>query len=372
MSGNYIDPGPEAQQQDPSLNDQPQYVAGLTETADRLARRPWPTRPLRPDIVLSFEFFPTVKPRATEDLVGCARRLGEINPRFVSVTYGAGGSTQERTFVTIDRLQSALTCPVAGHLTVVGATKAETTAAIDRYLDMGVRHIVALRGDPPSGSANGSGLGTGSNGPGFETAAELVGAIRTRADERGLRGNDHVKISVAAYPEVHPKAVSAQADMDNLKRKIDAGADQAITQFFFDNSDYLRFVDSCRAAGITAPVVAGIMPVTSFSRVANFASRCGAAIPAWMSDLYRGLDDAPDVHQLVSVTVAAEQCRELAEHGVRHFHFYTMNRPELSLAICRVLGFDTRSTTSASATTGATSDVEEVVALPPTSAGLIA
>ena len=311
-------------------------TSGLAETADRLARRPWPARPIRPDVNVSFEYFPTTGDDAAADLIDCATRLDALGPRFVSVTYGAGGTSQDRTFATVERLQPSVHSPVAGHLTTVGASKSETDAVIDRYLELGVRHIVALRGDPPA-----DGNGSDPSKPGYQTATDLVAAIRGRVDKAGLdRAGDNVTISVAAYPEVHPKATSAKADLDNLKAKLDAGADQAITQFFYDNESYLRFVERCLRSGITAPIVAGIMPVTSFKRVANFAGRCGTTIPPWMDELYRGLDEAPDVHQLVSATLAAEQCRQLAEHGVRNFHFYTMNRPELSLAVGRILAFD--------------------------------
>lgn len=306
-------------------------IEGLDETARRLARRPWPTRPLRRHVAVSFEYFPTNSESATARLDECAQRLDEVSPSYVSVTYGAGGSSRDRTIATIERLQSMVSAPVAGHLTTVNATKAQTLAVVDRYLEMGVRHIVALRGDPP---ADADGPPDGADG--YTTAAELVAAVRAQARKHT---DDHVTISVAAYPEVHPKARSAAADLANLVEKIDAGADQAITQFFYDNGNYLEFLARCREAGIDVPIVAGIMPIASFSRVSSFAERCGARIPQWMTELYRGLDDAPDVHRLVSATLAAEQCRELAEHGVSRFHFYTMNRPELTLSTCRLLGF---------------------------------
>ena len=332
MTTNYIDPeivDPKSVAMSP---DRVGYAADLDETAKRLALRPWPTRPLQHEIAVSFEYFPPSSEPAGDALVDCAHRLDDLDPAYVSVTYGAGGSNRDRTFATIERLHAEVRSPVAGHLTTVGATKAETLSVIDRYLELGVRHIVALRGDEPADAgraANGTGV------VGYRSAAELVAAIRARSPQHT---DDHVTISVAAYPEVHPKAESAEADLAVLIEKIDAGADQAITQFFYDNSTYLEFLGRCREAGITAPILAGIMPVTSFKRVSSFAARCGTSIPSWMSDLYRGLDDAPDVHQLVSATLAAEQCRELAEHGVRHFHFYTMNRPELTLSTCRVLG----------------------------------
>ncbi len=334
MTSNYIDPALADVASAQTPPDAAGYAQGLDETARRLARRPWPAEPRRRDVSVSFEYFPTNSDRAAAALDDCARRLDEMKPAFVSVTYGAGGSSRDRTFATIDRLQSTLSSPVAGHLTTVSATEAETLAVVDRYLDLGVRHIVALRGDPPAGSES-----TDTAPVGYETAADLVAAVRARAHERT---DEHVMISVAAYPEVHPKAASAEADLASLVEKIDAGADQAITQFFYDNDAYLDFLARCRDADISVPIVAGIMPVTSFKRVSNFAERCGTRIPAWMSDLYRGLDDAPDVHQLVSATLAAEQCRELVEHGVDRFHFYTMNRPELTLSICRLLGIGDR------------------------------
>ena len=334
MPSNYIDPALADVPSLPTPTDDVGYAEGLDETASRLARRPWPARPLERRISVSFEYFPPNGDAAADKLHDCARRLDALGPAYVSVTYGAGGSSRDRTFATIERLQSAVASPVAAHLTTVNATKAQTLSVIDRYLEMGVRHIVALRGDPP---AEGAGSVTATDG--YATAADLVAAIRNQA---GKHTDDHVTISVAAYPEVHPKAVSADADLANLVQKIEAGADQAITQFFYDNHGYLSFLERCRRAGISVPIVAGIMPVISFSRMTAFAERCGTRIPAWMTDLYRGLDDAPDVHQLVSATLAAEQCRELAEHGVSRFHFYTMNRPELSLSTCRLLGITGR------------------------------
>lgn len=296
---------------------------GVGDAADRLARRPWPATPLRPGLEVSFEFFPTTSKEAGDRLTSCVAELQPLDPSFVSVTYGAGGSSQDRTMKTLESLgESGLN--LAGHLTTVGASKAETLDVVDTYLDMGVSHIVALRGDEPAD-------GFTPSEPGFGSAAELVAGIRDRAGDR-------VEISVAAYPETHPKAVSPNDDIDRLKEKIDAGADRAITQFFYDNDSFLRFQDRCRAAGISVPIVAGIMPIGSFSRVANFAGRCGTKIPDWMPELFSGLEEAPEVHQLVAATVAAEQCRELAERGVRNFHFYTMNRAELTAATCRILG----------------------------------
>ncbi len=307
----------------------------LGDAAERLARRPWPAIPLRAELEVSFEFFPPNSEEATDRLVGCAAELDRLGPSFASVTYGAGGSNRDRTLDTLDRLIAGTTLRLAGHLTTVAASKDETLAMVDRYRDRGVDHIVALRGDPPADQGT-----TAPETTGFASAAELVSGIREQV-------GDEVEISVAAYPEVHPKALSAAADLDRLKEKIDAGADRAITQFFYDNDTFLRFQDRCRAAGISIPIVAGIMPITSFKNISRFANRCGTNIPEWMPELFDGLDDAPEIHRLVAATVAAEQCRELAERGVRHFHFYTMNRPELTVATCRILGIrPTSSSTS--------------------------
>jgi methylenetetrahydrofolate reductase (NADPH) len=296
----------------------------VDEAARRLARRPWPATPLHTDLQVSFEFFPAATPEGLDKLAATARRLAPLDPRFVSVTYGAGGTSRDRTFGALARLGRDTDLHLAGHLTTVGASRGQTLDVVDAYLDLGVRHIVALRGDEPVDGAP-------PVADGFGSAAELVAGIRDRV-------GDAVEISVAAYPEIHPKAASPQADLDNLKAKIDAGADRAITQFFYDNDAFLRFQDRARGAGITVPIAAGIMPVGSFPRVSSFAERCGAGIPPWMPELFAGLDDAPDIHQLVAATVAAEQCRGLAERGVRHFHFYTMNRAELTAATCRILG----------------------------------
>ncbi|MEM7274440.1 MAG: methylenetetrahydrofolate reductase [NAD(P)H] [Actinomycetota bacterium] len=314
------------------------------EAADRLAKRPWPAVPIRP-LDVSFEFFPTATPESATKLTTCVSELAPLGPSFVSVTYGAGGTSQDRTLQTLARLGRSAPVPLAGHLTTVAASREETLAVVDAYLDLGVRHIVALRGDPPSD-------GPVERPDGFATAADLVAGIRDHV-------GDAVEISVAAYPETHPRATSPADDIDRLKEKIDAGADRAITQFFYDNDAFLRFQDRCRAAGISVPIVPGIMPIGSFTRVANFAARCGTAIPAWMPELFAGLDDAPEIHQLVAATVAAEQCRELAERGVRSFHFYTMNRPELTAATCRILGLrpTAANTTDAAATSTTTGPI---------------
>lgn len=301
----------------------------IDDAADRLARRPWPATPLR-GLEISFEFFPTATEDGAARLDRCAEELEPLRPRFASVTYGAGGSNQDRTLATLERLADRTSLPLAGHLTTVGASKDQTLQVVEAYLERGIRHIVALRGDPPAAGDRPS----PDHGPGFADAAELVAAVRDRADRSGAS----VEISVAAYPEVHPKAASPESDLDSLKRKVEAGADRVITQFFFDNDAFIRFQERCRIADIGVPIVAGIMPIGSFTRVSNFAGRCGTAIPPWMPELFAGLEEAPEIHQLVAATVAAEQCRELAERGIRHFHFYTLNRPELTAATCRILG----------------------------------
>ena len=299
------------------------------ETAARLARRPWPTTPLRPGVEVSFEFFPPATPQGEANLASCAAQLEPLGPKFVSVTYGAGGTTQDRTQAAVRSLAGDTNMAVAGHLTCVGATREHVGAVIDDYITTGVRHIVALRGDAPEGQQDGSVAG------GYRDATELVAGIRTHVAGTSAEG---IEISVGAYPEVHPKAASPQADLDSLKAKLDAGADRAITQFFFDTDVFLRFLDRARSAGITAPIVPGIMPVANFVNICRFSERCGTSIPSWMHELFADLDDAPEVHQMIAATVAAEQCRRLAEHGVTQFHFYTMNKPELTAATCRILG----------------------------------
>ncbi len=296
------------------------------ETAARLARRPWVTTPIRPELEVSFEFFPPGSSAATNQLDSCIAELAPLEPSFVSVTYGAGGTTQHRTVSTIESLAASTDLEVAGHLTCVGSTATEVDTVVDSYVAAGVRRIVALRGDAPPGEGDGTVDG------GYHTAADLVAGLRRRPD------GDQFDISVAAYPEIHPKAASAAADLENLERKFEAGADRAITQFFFDTDVFVRWFETVRMAGITAPIVAGIMPVTNFTKLVGFAKRCGTDIPSWMHDLFGGLDDSPEIRRMVAATVAAEQCRLLVEHGVRHFHFYTMNQPELSVAVCRMLG----------------------------------
>lgn len=279
-------------------------------------------------IEVSFEFFPPKTAEMEQTLWKSIQRLAPLAPRFVSVTYGAGGSTRERTHQTVHRILQETALVPAAHLTCVAATRGEIDAVADDYWNAGVRHVVALRGDIPGGEA-----------PYFPTpggyayATELVEGLRRRHD---------FEVSVAAYPETHPEARSSAEDLDNLKRKLDAGATRAITQFFFDNWTFLRFVDRARKAGITAPIVPGIMPVTNFTQTAKFAKSTGASIPAEFAKHFEGLDDDLETRKLVAAAVAAEQVTQLQQAGVREFHFYTLNRADLSYAICHMLGLRPR------------------------------
>ena len=282
------------------------------------------------DAAVSFEFFPPKTPKMEETLWEAVTALEPLAPRFVSVTYGAGGSTRERTHATVARIQRETSMAAAAHLTCVEATKAEIDAVAEEYWAAGIRHIVALRGDPPV-----AGTKFASHPGGYENAAALVA---------GLKKLHPFEISVAAYPECHPDSADAAADIDNLKRKMDAGANRAITQFFFSPEAYFRFRDRVAAAGITAEIVPGILPVSNVAQTRKFAGMCGAEIPDWMDRLFEGLDDHPAARQLVAATVSAEMCRRLYAGGVRGFHFYTLNRAELSFAICHLLGIRTGGT----------------------------
>jgi methylenetetrahydrofolate reductase (NADPH) len=277
--------------------------------------------------LVSFEFFPPTDPEMEATLWQTVRRLAPLSPRFVSVTYGADGSTKDRTLEVVQRLQAETSLTVAPHLTSIGSSRAEVLELAGRYWHSGIRHLVALRGDAPA--ANVAAGRTADAASGFEWGVDLVRALRSVAD---------FDISVAAYPEVHPQAHSASDDLDNLKAKIDAGATRAITQFFFDNDAYLRFRDQCAAAGITAPIVPGILPILRFQQVQRFARRCGASIPAWIRQRFDGLDDDAETRRLLGAAVALEQVEQLQRHGVEEFHFYTLNRAELSYAICHALG----------------------------------
>ncbi len=277
----------------------------------------------RPPPALSFEFFPPRTEALEQQLWACIQRLAPLAPRFVSVTYGAGGSTQARTHATVARLAAETDLVPAAHLTCVGATRDEVDEVARQYWSAGVRHIVALRGDPSPGSEYEPHPG------GYRFAADLVAGLRRVAD---------FEISIGAYPEVHPGASNPVADLENLKRKLDAGATRAITQYFFDTSVYLRFIDLCLAAGITAPIVPGIMPVSNFAQAARFSAMCGASVPGWMGRLFEGTDNDPETRRLVGMMIAAEQVRLLQANGVDEFHFYTLNRPDLTYAIAHVLG----------------------------------
>jgi methylenetetrahydrofolate reductase (NADPH) len=276
------------------------------------------------DVAVSFEFFPPKSEKMEAQLWDAVTQLKPLAPSFVSVTYGAGGSTRERTHATVARIIAEAKLPAAAHLTCVAASKAEIREVAEQYWEAGVRHIVALRGD-----AGEPGAPFTPHPEGYASAAELVS---------GLKAIAPFEISVAAYPETHPDARSPQDDIDNLKRKLDAGATRAISQFFFSPETFFRFRDQCAAAGIDAPILPGILPVTNVAQARKFAQACGAAIPAWMDGLFEGLDEMPAARQLVAATVAAELCRRLYAGGVRDFHFYTLNRPELAYAICHLLG----------------------------------
>jgi len=276
------------------------------------------------DAKVSFEFFPPKSEKMEQTLWHAIETLAPLKPEFVSVTYGAGGSTRERTHATVARIAAETDVPAAAHLTCVDASKDEIAEVARAYWAAGVRHIVALRGDPPR-----EGERFVPHVDGYQSAAELVAGLRTIAP---------FEISVAAYPEMHPEATCADTDIVNLKRKLDAGASRAITQFFFSPEAYFRFRDRAAAAEIDAEIVPGILPVSNVAQTRKFAAMCGAAIPAWMDRLFDGLDDHPATRQLVAATVAGEMCRKLYAGGVREFHFYTLNRAELAYAICHLLG----------------------------------
>jgi len=285
---------------------------------------PLPVRQPENLLKISFEFFPPRNEKMERDLWDAVKRLEPLAPKFVSVTYGAGGSTRERTHNTVSRITEETSLAAAAHLTCVSATREEVDDVARRYWDAGIRHIVALRGDAPEGED------TYTPHPGgYAYAADLVTGLKKVAD---------FEVSVAAYPETHPTASSADADLDNLKRKIDAGAVRAITQYFFDGDVYLRFMDRVHAAGVNVPVVPGILPVTNFAQVRKFSAMCGTSVPQWMAELFEGLDDDPETRKLVAATVAAEQCRMLQANGVNEFHFYTLNRADLAYAISHILG----------------------------------
>jgi len=276
-------------------------------------------------IRVSFEFFPPKTDEMEATLWESISRLAPLAPNFVSVTYGAGGSTRERTHATVKRILAETLLVPAAHLTCVGATRAEVDAVIDSYCAAGVRHIVALRGDPLGGVGERYAPHPG----GYSNAADLVAGIKRIAD---------VEVSVSAYPERHPDSPTVEADIDMLKAKVDAGASRAITQFFFENDLYFRYLDRVRARGIAIPIVPGILPVQNIKQTKSFAQRCGASVPRWLAERFEGLEEDPSTRKLIAAAVAAEQVLDLVDQGVSDFHFYTMNRADLVYAVCHLLG----------------------------------
>ncbi|MGI9403776.1 MAG: methylenetetrahydrofolate reductase [NAD(P)H] [Hyphomicrobium sp.] len=277
------------------------------------------------EIEVSFEFFPPKTEKMEAALWTAIERLAPLRPEFVSVTYGAGGSTRERTHATVARIIKETELKPAAHLTCVSATKDEVDAVARDYWAAGVRHIVALRGDPPAGP----GTKYEPHPGGYVNAADLVA---------GLKKIANFEISVAGYPEKHPESSSLAADVDYLKAKVDAGADRIITQFGFDNAPYLGFLERARAAGIWVPITPGIVPIHNYKQVAGFAGRAGASLPSWLAHRFEGLEDDPATSHLVAAAVATEQVMDLVDEGVKKFHFYTLNRADLVYAICHLLG----------------------------------
>jgi methylenetetrahydrofolate reductase (NADPH) len=276
---------------------------------------------------ISFEFFPPKTEEMERSLWETINRLAPLNPSFVSVTYGAGGSTRERTHATISRILKETTLVPAAHLTCVNAPRHDIDEVVAQYHEVGVRHIVALRGDPTTG------IGTAytAHPDGYQTSADLVASIKKRYPD--------IDVTVSAYPEKHPESPTFDADIDTLQAKIDAGATRAITQVFFDNDLYFRYLDKVRARGISIPVLPGIMPMHNFKQARNFVTRAGTTVPSWLADKFEGLDDDAETRKLVAATVAAGQVQKLAKQGVTDFHFYTMNRADLVFAISHLLGF---------------------------------
>ncbi|MGL5116883.1 MAG: methylenetetrahydrofolate reductase [NAD(P)H] [Beijerinckiaceae bacterium] len=279
----------------------------------------------RAKLKVSFEFFPPKNEEMEKTLWESVERLAPVNPDFVSVTYGAGGSTRERTHNTVARIVRDTHLKPAAHLTCVAATKQEIDEVIRDYWSAGVRHIVALRGDPQTGA----GTTYQPHPGGYAYTPDLIEGIRKIGD---------FEVSVSAYPEKHPDSATVDADIDVLKRKVDAGATRAITQFFFENDFYFRYLDKVHAAGINIPILPGIIPVMNFKQAANFATRCGTHVPQWLADRFEGLDNDPATRKLISAAVAAEQVTDLIDRGVTDLHFYTMNRADLVYAICHLVG----------------------------------
>jgi methylenetetrahydrofolate reductase (NADPH) len=299
-------------------------LAGVRPPMNKIS--PILSRRALPRPAISFEFFPPKTEEMERNLWDVVSRLAPLAPDFVSVTYGAGGSTRERTHSTIARILGETALTPAAHLTCVGAARGEIDEVVARYHAAGVRHIVALRGDP----AGGIGHAYAPHPDGYVSSVELVAAIRRRYPD--------IEVSVSAYPEKHPESESLDVDLDMLAAKVDAGATRAITQFFFDNDLYFRYLDRARARGIAIPIVPGILPVQNFRLARNFAERAGATLPDWIAEKFEGLDDDAETRRLVAATVAAGQVQKLAKHGVEAFHFYTMNRADLVFAICHLLG----------------------------------
>jgi methylenetetrahydrofolate reductase (NADPH) len=293
----------------------------MKDVLTRASRFAHPERRIR----VSFEFFPPKTEEMEQTLWEAIGRLAPLAPNFVSVTYGAGGSTRERTHATVKRIIAETALSPAAHLTCVAASRTEVDAVVQSYVTAGVRHIVALRGDP----IGGVGERYAPHPQGYRNAADLVGGIKRIAD---------VEVSVSAYPEKHPDSASVEADIDMLAAKVDAGASRAITQFFFDSDHYFRYLDRVRARGIAIPIVPGILPVQNFKQTRAFAERCGTSVPDWLADRFAGLDVDAATRKLIAAAVAAEQVLDLVDRGVTDFHFYTMNRADLVYAICHLLG----------------------------------
>jgi methylenetetrahydrofolate reductase (NADPH) len=284
-----------------------------------------PSRERSIPISVSFEFFPPKTEEMEQTLWASVARLAPLKPNFVSVTYGAGGSTRERTHATIVRILGETNLKPAAHLTCVAATREEIDKVARGYWDAGVRHVVALRGDPPDGAGKRYVPHPG----GYAYTTDLI---------TGLKKIGNFEISVSAYPEKHPDSPSIEAELDVLARKVDAGATRAMTQFFFDNAVYFRFLDKVHARGISVPIVPGILPVQNFKQARNFAERCGTSMPSWIARRFDGLDEDPATRKLIAAAVAAEQVLDLVDKGVRDFHFYTLNRADLVYATCHLLG----------------------------------
>ena len=277
-----------------------------------------------PNVEVSFEFFPPHTEKMEETLWASVQRLKDLGPSFVSVTYGADGSTRQRTHAAVERIIKETDLTAAPHLTCIGASRGEIDDIAREYWDMGIRHIVALRGDAPKDTDSYE-----PHADGYAYAADLVAGLRKVAD---------FDISVAAYPEVHPEAPNPLFDLDNLKRKLDAGASRAITQFFFDTDVFLRFRDLTVAAGIESAIVPGILPITRFPQLQRFAETCGASVPGWLHERFAGLEDDAGTRRMIAANVAIEQVRRLQAEGINEFHFYTLNRSDLTFAICHALG----------------------------------